>query len=206
MSVESNRPADVIEQEIAELSAYLRGVPQALRTSGALKSYESRLANLEWELLVSALADLVSAEQRAKAGIDFRNLPPRDPRSLAFSLAVLEAHAERGVRSERHRQLALNLGVLVATMSGVVVSLAGSSLSTYFLLIASLAMLAKVVLEWRDRAVQSQRTADKLSSVQFYLDMAENEAVDIPIRVRYLTALLKSSRSEPEPSHSEAAA
>src|SRR5687768_3803690 len=50
VSTSPARPPKLIRDEIAELTAYLDGVPKALLDSGALGAYERRLAELQQEL------------------------------------------------------------------------------------------------------------------------------------------------------------
>jgi len=52
-----SRQQELIAEEMRELSFYLDGIPEALRTSGAFDSYHARLNLLRQELLVARLRE-----------------------------------------------------------------------------------------------------------------------------------------------------
>lgn len=57
MNKTKSRQQELIAEEIRELSSYLDGIPEALRTSGAFNAYQARLNLLRQELLVARLRE-----------------------------------------------------------------------------------------------------------------------------------------------------
>ncbi len=57
MNQTKSRQQELIVEEIQELSSYLDGIPDALKTSGAFDSYFARLKLLRQELLVARLRE-----------------------------------------------------------------------------------------------------------------------------------------------------
>jgi len=57
MNKTKSRQQELIVEEMRELSSYLDGIPEALRTSGAFDAYQARLNLLRQELLVARLRE-----------------------------------------------------------------------------------------------------------------------------------------------------
>ncbi|QDG50701.1 hypothetical protein FIV42_08155 [Persicimonas caeni] len=70
------RPAHVVREEIGDLEAYLHGIPEGIRSSGAFAAYESRLKGLKDELYWSELG--AEAEKRNESLMDLRLHNSRD--------------------------------------------------------------------------------------------------------------------------------
>jgi transcriptional regulator with XRE-family HTH domain len=66
MTLFGPRPSQVIRKEISDLRHYLDGLPKNLRKSGALKSYEERLENLEKELRDAKMVEHVRKKGRPR--------------------------------------------------------------------------------------------------------------------------------------------
>lgn len=74
-----SRQQELIAEEIRELSSYLDGIPEALRTSGAFDAYQARLNLLRQELLVARLRETLefAGESLDEASPKIMVIPPR---------------------------------------------------------------------------------------------------------------------------------
>lgn len=186
------RPAGLIRQEISDLTAYLDGVPEALRASGALQSYEARLAELQDELLLSSLVESLPQIRLERAsGLT----PLASGLSSDTLLGATQRRLERRLSSQAKLRVVLNIAALLAS--------ATSGFLAYFMThadvpliavvaaaaVAFMAMLASLLYASVDTALEYQRAIDRLNSVRTYLSVSGSEP-DIAMRTRYLSAIL----------------
>jgi len=103
-----SRQQELIAEEIRELSSYLDGIPEALRTSGAFDSYQARLNLLRQELLVARLRETLefSGESLPEASPKVSTEIPTemdDDLRPEYDLSELLKNGVRGKYAERFR-------------------------------------------------------------------------------------------------------
>lgn len=71
MTATELRDASIVREEVADLMAYLNGLPEEMRDTGAFLAYEQRVGELSRELV---LADMAAALPTEDTGRNFRGL------------------------------------------------------------------------------------------------------------------------------------
>lgn len=103
-----SRQQELIAEEMRELSSYLDGIPEALRTSGAFDAYQARLNLLRQELLVARLretlefSDELLHEASPKVSTEISTDMDDDLRP-EYDLSELVKDGVRGKYAERFR-------------------------------------------------------------------------------------------------------
>ena len=108
MNKTKSRQQELIVEEMRELSSYLDGIPEALRTSGAFDAYHARFNLLRQELLVARLretlefSDELLDEAAPKVSTEIPTEMDDDLRP-EYDLSELLKDGVRGKYAERFR-------------------------------------------------------------------------------------------------------
>lgn len=191
MSADVRRSPELIRREMADLANYLEGLPAELRSSGILRSYETRLSRLESELLVASVAELVQHRDLAK---QLRLHPaPDEPAVILASLDRTLTEAQTSIRGRLRRtrliHQALNGGMFAVAVGAIIAGHQArwSPIPSMVLLVLLYAL--NLLYDGVDRAVEEERLLARFSSVQDELKTVRLAKVEAGMRAGFLSQL-----------------
>jgi hypothetical protein len=199
MSTEVRRSSELIQSEMSDLARYLEGLPAELRASGALRSYEARLSQLENELLVASVAELIQQTNPAKK-VEFLSLS-REPEIVLDSLDRELGKAQESVKGHLRRTRIIHHILDFGSMWVIIGVLVFANGAELWMSIAAVLVTINAMYGAVDRAVEKQLLLGRFTSARKGLKALRLGNVEASSRARILTTLLTESSPGVEGNH-----